>query len=291
MARALVPCAAAPCAGLGNTGAGTPAGSPCGVSAAQFICDACAAAPGEVTVLALASLTNVALALRHDPALARTLGSLVVLGGAFNCMGNVNPAAEANIWHDPEAADEALGALPDGVARVVGLDVTQSSIMSAAALDTLRDAGGVQARSDCCPVFHADACPGVPGAGRFSAYCWSICQFYKAYHTRSVGLDGIFLHDPTALVAVLQPQLFGWQDGGVRVACEGVARGRTMMDAGTKKCAPSVHVCALSVLKADAHAVRSWVSANDWTGRPKVSVALSLDAPAVLQVVTDLLSK
>ena len=57
------------------------------------------AAPGEVTLLALASLTNVVLAVRLDPAVATNLGSLVVLGGAFNCMGNVNPAAEANIWN------------------------------------------------------------------------------------------------------------------------------------------------------------------------------------------------
>ena len=151
-------------AGLGNTGASAPTGSPCGVSAAQFIADAVRAAPGEVTVLALASLTNVVLAVRLDPAVAANLGSLVVLGGAFNCMGNVNPAAEANIWratycvpalplltnsvassrrHDPEAADEAFGMFPDGLVRVVGLDVTQKSIMSGAQLDALRDSGGV----------------------------------------------------------------------------------------------------------------------------------------------------
>ena len=92
-------CRCLPYAGLGNTGASAPTGSPCGVSAAQFIADAVRAAPGEVTLLALASLTNVVLAVRLDPAVATNLGSLVVLGGAFNCMGNVNPAAEANIWH------------------------------------------------------------------------------------------------------------------------------------------------------------------------------------------------
>jgi inosine-uridine nucleoside N-ribohydrolase len=79
-------------------------------------------------------------------------------------------------------------------------------------------------------------------AGRFSAYTWSICQFYKAYHQRSVGLDGIFLHDPTALVAVLAPHLFGWNDGAVRVSCDGIARGKTLMDTGVKKCAPSGHM-------------------------------------------------
>ena len=58
---------------------------------------------------------------------------------------------------------------------------------------------------------------------------------------RSVGLDGIFLHDPTALVAVLAPQLFGWHDGAVRVACDGLARGKTLLDTGAKKCAPGPH--------------------------------------------------
>ena len=72
------------------------------------------AAPGEVTVLALASLTNVALALHLDPGIAGKLKRLVYLGGAFFVMGNVNPATEANVWHDPEAADWVLGAFPDG---------------------------------------------------------------------------------------------------------------------------------------------------------------------------------
>jgi inosine-uridine nucleoside N-ribohydrolase len=98
--------------------------------------------PGEVTILALASLTNVALALHLDPGLGAKVKSLVYLGGAFFVMGNVNPACEANVWHDPEAADWVLGAFPDGVTRIVGLDVTTRSIMTAADLDTLRDSGG-----------------------------------------------------------------------------------------------------------------------------------------------------
>jgi inosine-uridine nucleoside N-ribohydrolase len=84
----------------------------------------------------------------------------------------------------------------------------------------------------------AAAADGRRCAGKYGAYCWSICQFYKAYHARTVGLDGIFLHDPTALAAVLAPQAFGWTDGAVRVACDGLSRGKTLMDAGTKKCGP-----------------------------------------------------
>ena len=167
--------------GLGNTGAASPKHSPSGKSAAQFIVDTLNEhPPGSVTLLALASLTNVALALHLDPTIASKLGGLVFLGGAYFVMGNVNPATEANIWHDPEAADWVLGSFPDGVVRCVGLDVTTRTIMSGADLDGMRDAGG-----------------------RFCSYAWSISQYYKAYHVRTMGMDGIFLHDPTALVAVL----------------------------------------------------------------------------------------
>lgn len=63
-----------------------------------------------MTLIALASLTNVALALSLDPQLPNNLASLVILGGAVRTMGNVNPVAEANIYHDCESADLVLGA-------------------------------------------------------------------------------------------------------------------------------------------------------------------------------------
>ena len=104
-----------------------------------------------------------------------------------------------------------------------------------------------------------------------------------------MGLDGIYLHDPTALVAVLAPQLFGWNDGAVRVSCEGIARGKTLMDTGAKKCAPSGRTRCIAC--SDAAPLRSWVGENDWKGRPKCSVALSVDAPGVLALVMQLLSR
>jgi uridine nucleosidase len=233
--------------GLGNTGESRPSGSPCGKSAAQFIVDTVNAHPGQVTLLALASLTNVALALHLDPSIASKLHRLVYLGGAFFVMGNVNPACEANVWHDPEAADWVLGSFPEGVTHVVGLDVTTRSIMSGAHLEALRDSGG-----------------------RFGSYCWSICQFYKAYHQRVMGLDGIYLHDPTAYVAAVEPELFTWTDGAVKVATDpGCARGKTLLDTRAKK----------------------WALANDWTTRPGCRVALDLDASAVLERIMARLSE
>lgn len=66
-----------------------------------------------------------------------------------------------------------------------------------------------------------------------------------------MGLDGIYLHDPTCVMAAIRPDLFNWVEGSVRVATEGIARGRTLMDDGSK----------------------SWVSDNSWTGRPKMKCA------------------
>ena len=111
-------------------------------------------------------------------------------------------------------------------------------------------------------------CP-APAAGRFGSYVWSICQFYKSYHMRVMGVDGIYLHDPTAYVAAIAPELFTWTDGAVRVATEGCARGKTLLDTGAKK----------------------WALANEWSDRPRCSVALDLDAPAVLKCIMDSLSK
>jgi hypothetical protein len=96
--------------GFGNTNQPPPKGKAMvGKTAAQFIVDKANEFPGEVTVVALASATNVTLALRLDPTLKGKLKEVVHLGGAFFVNGNVNPAAEANIFGDPEAADELYG--------------------------------------------------------------------------------------------------------------------------------------------------------------------------------------
>lgn len=78
-------------------------------TAASFILEMVHKYPGEVSILALASLTNIAQALMIDPSVAQKWGELVVLGGAFFVNGNVNPAAEANVFGDAEAADFVLG--------------------------------------------------------------------------------------------------------------------------------------------------------------------------------------
>eukprot|EP00889_Picochlorum_renovo_P001010 jgi/Picre1/28040/NNA_001000.t1 len=91
-------------------------------SAAEFIVKMAHEHPGKVVVLALAALTNVALALQLDPGLGDVLRNIVVLGGAMRVNGNVNPAAEANVYGDPDAANVVFSRVER--CQLLGLDVT-----------------------------------------------------------------------------------------------------------------------------------------------------------------------
>lgn len=113
-------------------------------SAADFLVEKLHAEPGQITVLALAACTNLALAIQKDPALPSKWQELVILGGAFNCSGNVNPAAEANILGDPEAADFVMQHAHN--VSIVGLDITHSCSMSGAQLHALRGAARILPR-------------------------------------------------------------------------------------------------------------------------------------------------
>lgn len=86
-------------------------------------------------MLALAACTNVAHAMQRDPTLHTKWKELVILGGAFQVSGNVSPAAEANIFGDPEAADFVLS-VGENI-WMVGLDVTHSCVLTGEQLKSL----------------------------------------------------------------------------------------------------------------------------------------------------------
>src|SRR5260221_4748734 len=113
--------------GQGNVRLPLPMTSPHPKPAAQFIVDQIMAQPGEITLVPIGPLTNVALALRLEPRITENVREVVLMGGNAFGPGNATPAAEANIHNDPEAADVVLSA-PWQV-TMVGLDVTQRTIM------------------------------------------------------------------------------------------------------------------------------------------------------------------
>jgi inosine-uridine nucleoside N-ribohydrolase len=177
----------------------------------RFIIDTVLAHPGEVTLLAVGPLTNLALALADDPRIASLVKQVVIMGGAFGTqgvLGNVTPAAEANILGDPDAADSVLGAA--WPVAIVGLDVTQPTIMSHDYLASLRDRGGA--------------------AGQFVR---AVSRHYEAFHEQSAQLPGIYVHDSSAVAYVLAPQLYTTRSGPVRVLTEGIAVGQTIQKPST----------------------------------------------------------
>jgi purine nucleosidase len=178
----------------------------------QFIIDTVRANPGEVTLVAVGRMTNLALALKHDPDIAKLTKSVVIMGGNFYVPGNVSPVAEANIHGDPEAADVVMTAAWKVV--VVGLDVTAITTMSRSYLADMAKAGGrdVQLLSD-------------------------LSQSYIDFYKHAVE-DGMMVHDSCACVYVVAPELFDTISGAVRVVCGGIADGQTVVKPDGKRFPP-----------------------------------------------------
>jgi inosine-uridine nucleoside N-ribohydrolase len=175
------------------------------IDAARFICDMARRHAGELSLVAVGPLTNLALALALDPDLPRRVQRVVVMGGAFGTLGhggNVTPVAEANVICDPHAADIVFGAA--WPVTIVGLDVTHQVLMSTAYLDALGDEGGAE--------------------GRFIR---DISRPYERFYVRRTG-GGIFAHDASAVACALDDSRFEVQHGAVRVVTEGLALGQTI---------------------------------------------------------------
>ncbi|XP_015901960.1 uridine nucleosidase 1 isoform X2 [Ziziphus jujuba] len=196
--------------GLGNIFLPPPNTKKIEKNAAEFLVHKVSEYPGEVSILALGPLTNIALAIKRDSSFARKVKRLIVLGGAFFALGNVNPAAEANIYGDPEAADVVFTSGAN--ITVVGINITTQVKLADADLLELRQSKGKHAQ------FISDT-----------------CKFYRDWHVKSDGVHGIFLHDPVSFVALVRPDLFTYKKGVVRVETQGICVGHTLMDQGLKK--------------------------------------------------------
>ncbi|XP_062117565.1 uridine nucleosidase 1 isoform X1 [Humulus lupulus] len=196
--------------GMGNIFLPSPKGKKIEKHASEFLVDKVSEYPGEVSVLALGPLTNIALAIKRDSSFAKNLKRLVILGGAFFTLGNVNPAAEANIYGDPEAADIVFTSGANIV--VVGINITTQVQFTDADLLELRQSKGKHAQ-----------------------ILSNMSKFYRDWHVKSDGVYGIFLHDPVSFVALVRPDLFTYKEGVVRVETQGICIGHTLMDQGLKR--------------------------------------------------------
>ena len=190
--------------GLGNTNQQAPKSSAIQQSASEFLVEQTRAAPGELTVLALGPLTNLARAIELDAEFASNVQEVVLMGGAFTVSGNVNPAAEANFWNDSVAADRVC---TSGCRlKILGLDATQQAFISG---DVMRERIGT--------------------SGTGGAFIQAISEFYLRFNFETDGVDGCYLHDPMTALAAMAPGLCEWRASPVRVVHDGFARGHSMM--------------------------------------------------------------
>jgi inosine-uridine nucleoside N-ribohydrolase len=172
--------------------------------AVGFIIETCRATEG-VWLVPTGPLTNIALALRAAPDLARRIAGISLMGGGS--FGNRTAAAEFNIWCDPDAAAAVFGY--GGRLIMAGLDVTHQFQATPERIDAVRCLGG-----------------------RFATVLADLLVFFShTYTTRHDNMQGAAVHDPLAVMCLTHPELFGWRDAHVMVETHGeLTRGMTVID-------------------------------------------------------------
>ncbi len=177
------------------------------VHAVDFIVDTLMAEEaGSVTLCALAPLTNLALALQKEPAIAGRVRQIVMMGGGYFEQGNITPSAEFNVYVDPEAARIVFRS---GIPIVVmPLDVTHKVLTTKARVDRIRalDTKAAKALTE-------------------------MLLFFERFDEEKYGTDGGPLHDPTVIAWLLKPELFQGRDCNVEIETSSdLTRGATVVD-------------------------------------------------------------
>ena len=167
----------------------------------------------DVVLVPVGPLTNVALLLARYP--DKRPERIVLMGGAI-AEGNVTPAAEFNIWADPEAAARVFASGID--VTMVGLDVTHKALFAQRHAERLEGRAGTMVRE--------------------------LLAFYNRFHADVYGFDGSPIHDALAVAAVFRPDLLETKHRGVKIDTgPELSRGRTYVDLwGRVKWEPNCHV-------------------------------------------------
>lgn len=218
--------------GLGGANFPDPVSDPEQLDGVSFLLQVTRQEP-DISLVAIGPLTNIALALRADPTFAARIGGLTIMGGS-NTHGNVTSAAEFNIFADPEAADEVFRSVRD--IRMIGLNLTHQVDMDTSHVSQLRAIG----------THRADII-----ADMLAGYISAVSRY---------GTDSVFMHDPTAVVAVTHPELFEFEHRHVRIETEGThTRGMTVVD---QRANPEGAANAFVAVNVDSQAVIAMVMAS-----------------------------
>ena len=194
-----------------------PTTEPVAGHAVDFLVERLGASELPVTLIPVGPLTNVGLLLALHPEIAGRIERIVLMGGAIG-LGNTTPAAEFNIWADPEAAARVFTSGID--VTMIGLDVTHKALFRPADSERLA------------------------ATGRVGKLVSELFAFYQQFHSAQYGWDGSPVHDAVAVAHVVRPGLVTTADRGVVVDCGGeLSRGRTYVDlSGRARWEPNAHV-------------------------------------------------
>jgi purine nucleosidase len=151
---------------------------------------------GSVTLVPIGPLTNIATAMQRAPDIVPRIARIVLMGGAYFEVGNITPAAEFNIYVDPEAADIVFRSGVDLV--VVPLDLTHKALTTRARIEAFR------------------ALPGRVGP---AVAAWT--DFFERFDMEKYGSEGGPLHDPCTIAWLLRPDLFSGRHINVEIELEG----------------------------------------------------------------------
>lgn len=159
----------------------------------------------KITLVPLGPLTNIAILFTHRPDLKGKIEKISLMGGGAKT-GNWTPVAEYNIFADPEAAKIVFNA---GVPIIMsGLDVTHKAFVTKEENEILRAQGN-----------------------EMSVFAAELIDFFSKFHYEIEGFEGCTLHDPTAIAALIYPELFTYQDCNVDIEVDGtLTRGMTVVD-------------------------------------------------------------
>jgi inosine-uridine nucleoside N-ribohydrolase len=177
--------------------------------------------PGEITLVPVGPLTNIALALRREPRIAQSVREVVIMGGALRVPGNITPGAEFNIYVDPHAAHMVFHA--GWPIRLVTLDATMQAELQREQVTSLAHNGS--------PVITAME---------------RMLSFYFDVYCPQNGISAFHMHDPLCLAAAFLPELITWEPAFVDVELHGtLTLGETIAYFGPR--APQPHNMLASV--------------------------------------------
>ena len=192
--------------GLGYARLPAPRAKPVVQHGIDFLIDRIMASPGEITLVAIGPLTNVALAIRQEPRVVQAVREVIIMGGAIRYDGNTTALAEFNTYVDPHAAHIVYhSGMP---MTLVPLDVTYQCVLTKADIQKMRQVDS--------PI---------------TKFVEEATRFYMEFHDEFQSIEGCVINDPLALALTFAPELCSYRELHVDVDISGgISMGKTIGD-------------------------------------------------------------